>query len=488
MKCGGYWLGVVDPRQGISIVPILERYQTWLDAEELQQLAAALERPLPPAIRVNTLKTTIDYARRTWPEWYGWEIDPVPFCKDGWQIFQHQQPPSQTLEYKMGHYYIQDAASMLPGELFTDADTPLILDMAAAPGGKTTHLVTRYADRALIVANDVSHKRITALQSNLQVWGAMGVMVTNYHAEQLGNWFPETFDKVLLDAPCSGDTLRAEKGRKHRAVSDKEQQQLCQRQIALLVSGFQTLKVGGELVYATCTLAPEENEGVLSELLRRYPHQARIEAIDHLPVARSGLIDTAYHPDTARAIRLWPHHFQTSGFFAARLRKIDVVPIMTNDSVPMVDSLMVLDSRRERQIVDELLQVYGFDLRAVIAQHDLVLYERGQYVYAAPQALLTHFDMLPHRSAGLMIGQLETKGFMPSHELITRFEHQFVTGWLDLSDEQCRIWLAGRDLRHITTTLPTRTIALLRDEQGRFVGRGKVLPDRIRNLLPKRIV
>ena len=219
----------------------LERYRDFLDIVEFEQLLQAVQRPLPAAIRINTLKITVDKARRNWPAWYDWQVRPVPFCGAGWQVTG--ESIAQTLEHKMGFYYIQDAASMLPVEIFSfEQDEPLILDMTAAPGGKTAHLVCKTGDQGLVIANDANGRRISPLRAKLQDWGAMNVAIANYPGEQFGGWFPETFDKVLLDAPCSGESLRMAERRKMQPVSAKERQALHRRQVELLLSAFRALK------------------------------------------------------------------------------------------------------------------------------------------------------------------------------------------------------------------------------------------------------
>jgi 16S rRNA (cytosine1407-C5)-methyltransferase len=201
----------------------LERYRDLLDAAEFEQLLQAVQRPLPSAIRINTLKIAVDDARRTWPAWCGWQVRPITFCETGWRVTGGDI--ARTLEHKMGFYYIQDAASMLPAEMFGfERDEPLVLDMAAAPGGKTTHLACKMGDRGLVVANDASARRIPPLRFKLQDWGAMNTAITNYPGERFGDWFPETFDEVLLDAPCSGESLRTAERRKMQPVSTNEPQ------------------------------------------------------------------------------------------------------------------------------------------------------------------------------------------------------------------------------------------------------------------------
>ncbi|MBN1976919.1 MAG: 16S rRNA (cytosine(1407)-C(5))-methyltransferase RsmF, partial [Anaerolineae bacterium] len=212
----------------------MERYRNLLSTAEFEQLLQAVQHPLPSAIRINTLKIAVDDARRAWPAWYGWQVHPVPFCDAGWQVTG--ESIAKTLEHKLGFYYVQDAASMLPVEMFGFEQVgPLVLDMAAAPGGKTTHLVCRMGDRGLVIANDANRGRIPPLRAKLQDWGAINAAITTYPGEQFGSWFPELFDRVLLDAPCSGESLRAADRHKMQPVPAKERQALHRRQVDLLV-------------------------------------------------------------------------------------------------------------------------------------------------------------------------------------------------------------------------------------------------------------
>lgn len=466
---------------------MLANYDQFLTQDEILALVDALERPLYPAIRVNSLKLELTQAIEYWQQRYGWQIEPVPYCSTGWQF---QAAPNMSLgralPHRMGQYYIQDAASMIPTELFSADEHPLILDMAAAPGGKTTHLVDYFADEGYVVANDSSQSRITALRSNLQTWGAMGVMVTNYPGEQLGNWLPNAFDKVLLDAPCSGETLREEKGSKKRAVSDAEREQLAQRQLALLSSAVRAVRVGGEIVYSTCTLNPTENEGVLTALLKEFP--VEIESVEGFP--QTGLLADDFHPSVQQAVRLWPHLFQTSGFFAARLRKVGDVAVNVSEWPASRYGHTRLRDKDVTIILTTLSDEYGIDFSAFMQHYDLELYGKKDLIYAVPTTIMAEFGDLPMMSVGLMIGQFEKAEFVPSHELISRFWDQFRGGRWQLTDpSQQSIWLDGRDLRDadVPSALMGR-IVLVEDEHGDFIGRGRAQPNRVRNLLPKRVV
>ncbi len=477
-------------------------YSDFLDEKELIRLAQALETPPLQAIRINTLKISADKAISDWTARYNWQVKNVPFCESALQFTTHERYIGQTLEYKMGQYYIQDAASMLPAEMFSMHDDPLILDMAAAPGGKTTHMASRFHDKGIILANDRSANRLKALRSNLQTWGVIGAAVTGYPGERFGEWFPEQFDRVLVDAPCSGDTLRVTKGSKSRYVSARERRSLTRRQISLLDSAFRACAPGGEIVYSTCTMSPDENEAVLDALLQKYPNSVSINTVNHWkePIVAPALTADAhqhYHPDMRHAIRLWPHLYKTSGFFAALIHKSESSSTMGQSesipSRPMTDTeIEPVSTNYRRQISGTLYQSYGFDLDAVLQEYASTLCQRGEVVYAIPKKLLNHFGNLPHLSAGLPVCLQIGGDFIPAHELITRFESQFKQLRITVADDQVTSWLQGHGLRGVENlsriSCPVGAIILLEDSNRRFLGRGKVLKNRIRNMLPKRVI
>jgi 16S rRNA (cytosine1407-C5)-methyltransferase len=472
----------------------VERYEPLLTPEDFARLQGSIACPLPAALRVNTLKIDLTTARSTWPIEYGWQVQPVPFCAAGWQISGNADSLSRTIEHRTGFYYLQDAASMLPAEMFDYAiEFPLILDMAASPGGKTTHLAAKIADRGVILANDSSSGRIAALRSNLQTWGSFSAALTSYPGEHYGEWFPDTFDQVLLDAPCSGESLRTAERRKTRFVSQTERLQLQRRQIKLLDSALRAVKPGGQVVYSTCTLAPEEDEAVLDALLESYPQQIALESVEHiLPIPAPGLTrdgDHVFHSDVSKAVRLWPQLYDTSGFFAALIRKRET--IASEQTSPPERSLTragfaALKESQQRALVAALSDTYGFDLNAVLEKQHLEMLQRGAAIYAVPDQLLNHFADFPCIAIGMLVGEWVEDRFIPSHELMARFSTQFTQQRFRLSPEQVKVWWNGGDLRGIAVSRPTGSVVVMEDLQHRYIGRGKVLRERVRNLLPRR--
>ncbi len=477
-----------------SLIPRPNLYRELLGRKNFAKLEEIFElRLITYTTRVNTLKAHFEDDWSKWAKWYGWQlVMEVPFCPTAMDVVAFDTPPGRTLEHADGYYFVQDAASTLPVELFDDHPAPLVLDMAAAPGGKTTHLISRYQDRGLVLANDSSARRLGALQANLQRWSGFGTLVTNFPGERFGRWYPETFDRVLLDAPCSGETLWPESGGRGRAVSEKERARLCTRQIALLSAAVEALKVGGEVVYVTCTMAPEEDEAVLEELLERYPKAVEIVAPPRRIKVKAPALREApgqrFSRQVRRAVRIWPHLYQTSGLFAARIRK--TAPVSTSPEAPPSRPWIIAPLKRENvaHLLANLQEVFGFALEPILEANALTLWAQERTVYAVPQRAVTLFGELPHRSAGLMLGRWQGDVFLPSRALITRYWEQFQAPRLTLDDEQALRWLEGRDLRGVTPPSSAGLVVLCVDRYGSFLGRAKVLHNRLRNLLPKHMV
>ncbi len=472
----------------------LQRFRTILSEQEIEELLTIQERPLPTGIRFNPLKIAPEKAVKTLSDRYGWEVAPIPFCTNGWTIWESQISPGITIEHRMGQYYLQDAASMVPVSLFDlDEPNPLVLDMAASPGGKTTHLIDRTDDQGLILANDASKGRIPALRSVLSTWGAANTVITNFPGEAFGDWYPETFDIVLLDAPCSMENLRPVPGRPLRETSSDERFRLQDRQIQLLTSGLKALKPGGQLVYATCSLAPEEDEAVIDALLDAYPDTLELMDVSHRFKFRTtgltGYEGVTFDPKLRHALRLWPHLTGMSGFFCALIVKTG--PIATVLKSPPGRPFSRTDLEKcpleiRERLEKQVLKNYGISIEEVVSRFSLDLYQRYDQLFLIPTRYLSQFITLPYESIGLPLGRWLEDRFAPSHEFISRFGHQFTRGKIQINDQKVTSWIAGRDIRHPETNLvPAGQYLLITDNTDRNLGMGKLLPKRLRNMLPR---
>jgi 16S rRNA (cytosine1407-C5)-methyltransferase len=471
----------------------LERFRDSLGDEGYQALLNELEKPLPSAIRANLLKVAPDRAIQKWQQSYDWEINPISFCPYGWQIISSNVSISRTIEHRMGEYYVQDAASMLPVSLLEESsnDGQLILDMAASPGGKTTQLIDVTGDRSFVIANDTSASRLQALRIVLQTWGAMNFAITNYPGEQMGSWFPEVFDVILLDAPCSMENFRSTASHPLRSTTTSERDRLSLRQSLLIQSAFRALKPGGQLIFATCSLAPEEDELVLDNLLKVFPGLVSLDKSQVKGIYAPGLtsfMGRKFDPSVTNAFRLWPHIAGTSGFFAARINKSgstckDIIPPPMRSFSKT--GLQPLSSAEINLISSILKDTFGFSIDEMCQKNNISLFRRHETIYGHPQIYLDRFQTLPFHTLGMRFGKLINQDFQPSHELLSRFGYNFSRGIIELPDELVPLWMAGQDLRsYLPSNGPSRGPCLIMDQHGRNLGGGNIQANRIRNLLP----
>ncbi len=477
-------------------VKTLQRYRPLLDPAEFNLLEEELEKLLIPAIRINSLKSDSQLFTQSLQKIYGWQLESIPFCLTGYRVNPEAQGLSAAIEHRMGFFYIQEAAAMLPAELFDYGKTnhPLILDLAASPGGKTTQLAEKTIDQNLIIANDASRTRLSALQIVLQNWGVINQAVTCLPGEQCGNWFPETFDMVLLDAPCSMEGLRTTASHPMRPITEKDWLNLSLRQQHLLESALKAACPGGQVVYSTCTLAPEENEAVLAAILKKFPGKFEISDVSYkLPAPAPGLTSDGknkFPHAMQRSLRLWPHLFHTAGFFAAHLTKIDTLPTNKQD-YPHIHSAHVekryLKEQEINALSNQMDALYGFALEDLLAKQNIQIWQRNEGIWLIPDLFLEHFSDLQAVISGMQMGKWVGSEIVLSHEFAARFGLQFQNGKIMLEDEFLPIWLRGEDLRGYNTKGMQKGIVIVVDKWGRNLGRGKVLSDRLKNLLPNRL-
>ena len=246
-------------------------------------------------------------------------LTPVPWCPTGFYYDPETRPGLHPL-HAAGAYYLQEPSAMAPVELLDPRPGERVLDLCAAPGGKSTQIAGKLAGRGLLVCNELQPKRAAVLASNIERLGVANALVLNEHPARLAERFPAYFDRVLVDAPCSGEGMF----RKHDAASQDwspETVAMCaRRQAEILDCAAAMLKPGGRLVYSTCTFSPEENEGSIEAFLQRNPDFCVIET--EAPCFAPGRPDWAGgDPTLARCFRLWPHRLLGEGHFAAVLQK-----------------------------------------------------------------------------------------------------------------------------------------------------------------------
>jgi 16S rRNA (cytosine1407-C5)-methyltransferase len=283
--------------------------------------------PEPVSIRINTLKTTVkDFLLKL--ESWNQQYENLIFQPAGFTLRKDSLPLSHTLDYFRGSFFYQGASSQIPVELLDIQSGQMILDMAAAPGSKSCQILNKLNNKGFLVINDFSYKRMQPLNVNVQRTGAANYYILNTWGEQLGQYYHEYFDKVLLDAPCTALGTLVSSNEVINWWSIKKLNKLTKSQYALLISGLKTLKVGGELVYSTCSVAPEENEIIIQKILNVYPVEI-VESPKKLQnIFSNGIMsyqNVELPEEIKRAIRVYPHQHGYEGFFAIKLRKTGTI-------------------------------------------------------------------------------------------------------------------------------------------------------------------
>lgn len=299
-----------------SPIPVgLDRYRDIIP--EWDEFLAACRRPLAVDLRVNTLRIRPEELRARL------ENQGIPLGRFDWEptYFRTTQPVGATVEHWAGLYYLQEIVQSVPVAALDPRPGELVLDLCAAPGGKTTDIAARMENRGCLIANEPNGRRQQALLANVNRIGAWNTTVAEYRGQD----FPlgDGFDRVLVDAPCSAEgTLRKEPSLQAGA-SAPAIRRLAGIQAMLILRGFDLLRVGGWLVYSTCTFAPEENEAIVAHLLERrqarilplsvpFPHACAVTAWDGV----------RYPKEVAGCLRIYPHHLDSGGGFVARIERV----------------------------------------------------------------------------------------------------------------------------------------------------------------------
>jgi tRNA (cytosine49-C5)-methyltransferase len=301
----------------------VERYRTLVP--DFDAFMQSLMAPLRTCIRINTLKAEKE---RILARLQDLNLEQMQWYPDGYRL-KHLWSLGNRIEHFLGLFYIQEASSMLPPLALDPQPGERILDVAAAPGSKTTQIAQMMRNTGLIVANDNNKKRIRGLTGNIDRAGALNIVVTCQPGQVFGKFLPEYFDRILLDAPCSAEGTIRKSFTALELWSESSIERLAKTQIGLLVATFRALKPGGVMVYSTCTFAPEEDEGALSYFFNRVP------AAYSEPVTFSGFKTRPpvaewqgeqFHPQVANAVRVLPQDNDTEGFFLCRIRKTTADP------------------------------------------------------------------------------------------------------------------------------------------------------------------
>jgi NOL1/NOP2/sun family putative RNA methylase len=295
-----------------------DRFQALL-GDEFEAFLDSLARPPTAFLRINTLKIPVNEGLARLAA-LGVEVTPLPWFPEGFRAKGAHASLPRTREYSLGYFYIQEGASMIPPLALNPAPHHHVLDLCAGPGSKTTQMAQMMKNRGAILANDYKLRRVVSLSHNLEACGVMNTLVLRQDGLQLPKVLSLRFDRVLVDAPCTGSGQLRSRPPRYELTDPERLSRLQGVQKQLLTAGFRCLKSNGLLIYSTCSLHPEEDEDVVQHLLGRMPEATLVRGRVPGLVSHPGLLGWQSHQyaqDMERCLRIWPQDNDTDGFFIA---------------------------------------------------------------------------------------------------------------------------------------------------------------------------
>lgn len=410
------------------------RMETLL-GEEYPAFLESMGKERVQGLRLNTLKAEQPVLETVCGRQF--TLTPVPWCREGYYYLSGERPGRHPY-HEAGLYYIQEPSAMSVVELLDPAPGERVLDLCAAPGGKTSHAAQRLAGAGLLVSNEIHPARARILSQNVERMGVVRGVVTSEDPGRLAGYFPEFFHKIIVDAPCSGEGM-FRKDEQARTEWSPEQVTVCAaRQQEILDHAARMLRPGGRLVYSTCTFAPEEDEGTVGAFLEKHPefHVMVVPKDRRLPgleEGRPGWAGKACAP-VADTFRIWPHLVRGEGHYLALLEKegTEGAGEPERAALPDFHGRPGSGSRKEKPgrmaRPDFWREKPGISMvKAVLAQvlarwpawlegweDRLFLY--GDQIYLVPEGMPS-FDGLRVLRPGLHLGTIKKNRFEPSHAL-----------------------------------------------------------------------
>lgn len=424
-------------------LPFLERMKEML-GDDYNTFLQSYENPRTYGLRINTTKLSCQDFEKLSP----FEIRPIPWISNGY-FYDEDSRPARCAFYQAGLYYLQEPSAMTPASRLPIEPGDFVLDLCAAPGGKATALGAALNDTGFLLANDISTSRARALLRNLELFGIKNMLVTDEKPARLAQRFPAFFNKILLDAPCSGEGMFRKEEALARDWTPEKSAELSDIQKDLILKAADMLRPGGMMLYSTCTFSPCEDEEVVAYLLKERSDMELMDmpGYEGFSEGRPELISTpispeAFDPSSLRkCIRIFPHKMDGEGHFLALFHK-------KGDSLPPVFRPAGKGpDKNTRKWLEEFFAEIGlhtlggqeFDWNRVEIRKDKVYYQ-------LPFPLdLRGISFLRN---GLYLGDLKKNRFEPSQPLALALHKEDIEATISLSvsDERITRYLKGETL------------------------------------------
>lgn len=434
-------------------------------------------KPLRPSIRVNTLKiSSKNFIKLMTPK--GWHFDPIPWCENGYWIKLDQEAQlGNTIEHLQGLFYIQEASSMLPPTALLSVEQhdaqQYVLDMASAPGSKTTQIAALMGNKGLLVANEYSASRVKVLHANIARMGVANCALTHFDARVFGEYMFEIFDSVLLDAPCSGEGTIRKDPDALKNWDNNDVKGIVDTQKALIDSAFQSLKAGGELVYSTCALSRQENQNVCDYLKQRYPDAVEFINLSSLfPGADKSCTEEGF-------LHVWPQIYDSEGFFVAKIKKVTSIErVLPEPKKQKNFPFEKASAKKIAEIVEYLKTSFG-----IVLPSENGIYIRDAEVWLFPEDFHKLIGKMRFQRIGMKLADVLKKGFKVKHEAVLALTSP---NTIELTDDEAQVFLMGRDITLSEKVKPQGETIV--SYAGVSLGVVKHLGNKLKNNLPRDLV
>ena len=423
----------------------IEKYKDLLGAEA-EEFFTSFDQEAVSAYRINPLKKQ----QKDYP-------DPIPGTPWG----HYGKISGKSSDHATGLVYSQEPAAQMVAQVAAPSKGSRVLDLAAAPGGKSTHLLSYLDNTGLLVSNEINFKRSKVLVENIERFGAKNVVVTNTSADKLAKVFKNYFDMIVFDGPCSGEGMFRKDPDAIQYWHKDYPSELAQLQKDILADGLKMLAPGGQLVYSTCTWSPEENEGVVAWILENNP-DLELVALPKL----NGMSDGIDFPETAR---MYPHHFKGEGQFVAKFQDKRVA-----EQARIKEGKSNLNKEQKQLWEDFAKKHLKTDLNGLLQVF-------GDNLYLLPKGLPDLSKVKIARN-GLHLGVFKKKRFEPSFALGIALTSDEVVSSIELSQDQFAQYVSGNVVT-LDQTHPNGWYQLLVDGNG--FGFAKVVGNTVKNFYPK---
>lgn len=404
--------------------------------EEYEQYIESYDKPRWYGLRVNTTKIRVEDFLAISP----FTLTPIPWIDNGFYYDGRVEKPGKHPYYFAGLYYLQEPSAMTPASRLPIAEGENVLDLCAAPGGKTTELAAKLKGTGLLLANDISNSRARILLKNLELFGVGNQCVMSENPEKMVPKFLEFFDKILVDAPCSGEGMFRKDEKMVKSWEQEGPEVYCEIQKKLILEAAQMLKPNGYILYSTCTFNQEENEGTILHLLREYP-EFEVVSIESYEGFRKGM------GTLEETVRIWPHHMQGEGHYLALLHKRDLNKWNDkeqNSSQKIIQKSMNKSANKSTKIPDEVKEFWK-NVSWELSENQIMILGEKVYYLPTPMPDLKGLRVLRN---GVLIGECKKKRFEPSQALAMYLKKEEYKQCIQLSHDDIRVikYLKGETL------------------------------------------